>query len=89
MKFPVLEQLKEVFRRELEKAEQDVRRSSVITADYKQVCTVGSFALARLADTGGAPSSAQICSQLTNRLERREAAHREEMGSLKVRTHPL
>lgn len=35
---PVLEQLKVVFRRELEKTEQEVRRSSVIIADYKQVC---------------------------------------------------
>lgn len=95
MKFPVLEQLKEVFRRELEKAEQEVRRSSGITADYKQVCTVGSFTgcrrreAARLANAGDAPSSAQICSQLTNRLERQEAAHREDMDSFKVRTHPL
>lgn len=37
MPFPPLEQLKEVLRRELEKAEQEVRRSSVIIADYKQV----------------------------------------------------
>lgn len=36
---PVLGQLKEVFRRELEKAEQEVRRSSGIIADYKQVST--------------------------------------------------
>ncbi|CAG10335.1 unnamed protein product, partial [Tetraodon nigroviridis] len=53
--------LKEVFRRELEKAEQEVRRSSVIIADYKQ-----------------------ICSQLTNRLERQEAAHRQEMDSFRA-----
>uniref|UniRef100_UPI0037E72350 rab GTPase-activating protein 1-like n=1 Tax=Semicossyphus pulcher TaxID=241346 RepID=UPI0037E72350 len=52
--------LKEVFRRELEKAEQEVRRSSGIITDYKQ-----------------------ICSQLTNRLERQQAAHREELDSLK------
>ncbi|KAG8013252.1 Rab GTPase-activating protein 1-like [Nibea albiflora] len=52
--------LKEVLRRELEKAEQDVRRSSGIIADYKQ-----------------------ICSQLTNRLERQQAAHREELDLLK------
>uniref|UniRef100_A0A8D0AVN2 RAB GTPase activating protein 1-like 2 n=1 Tax=Sander lucioperca TaxID=283035 RepID=A0A8D0AVN2_SANLU len=51
---------KEVFRRELEKAEQEVRRSSGIIVDYKQ-----------------------ICSQLTNRLERQQAAHREELDSLK------
>ncbi|XP_071390268.1 rab GTPase-activating protein 1-like isoform X2 [Centroberyx affinis] len=31
--------LKEVFRRELEKAEQDVKRSSGIIADYKQICS--------------------------------------------------
>uniref|UniRef100_A0A3B5AIQ2 Rab GTPase-activating protein 1-like, isoform 10 n=1 Tax=Stegastes partitus TaxID=144197 RepID=A0A3B5AIQ2_9TELE len=54
--------LKEVFRRELEKAEQEVKRSSGIIADYKQ-----------------------ICSQLTNRLEKQQAAHREELDSLKVR----
>ncbi|XP_074548449.1 rab GTPase-activating protein 1-like isoform X2 [Halichoeres trimaculatus] len=52
--------LKEVFRRELEKAEQDIKRSSGITADYKQ-----------------------ICSQLTNRLDKQQAAHREELESLK------
>ncbi|XP_042356881.1 rab GTPase-activating protein 1-like [Plectropomus leopardus] len=51
---------KEVFRRELEKAEQEVRRSTGVIADYKQ-----------------------ICSQLTNRLERQQAAHREELESLK------
>ncbi|XP_071772050.2 rab GTPase-activating protein 1-like [Centroberyx gerrardi] len=52
--------LKEVFRRELEKAEQDAKRSSGIIADYKQ-----------------------ICSQLTSRLERQQAAHREELDALK------
>nr|XP_019953534.1 PREDICTED: rab GTPase-activating protein 1-like isoform X2 [Paralichthys olivaceus] len=52
--------LKDLFRRELEKAEQEVKRSSGIIADYKQ-----------------------ICSQLTNRLERQETAHREELDSLK------
>ncbi|KAM3595306.1 uncharacterized protein V6R79_021402 [Siganus canaliculatus] len=52
--------LKEVFRRELEKAEQDVRRSSGIITDYKQ-----------------------ICSQLTDRLERQEATHREELDSIR------
>lgn len=30
-------------------------------------------------------SSAQICSQLTNRLDRQQAAHREELDSLEVR----
>lgn len=52
--------LKEVFRRELEKAELEVKRSSGIIADYKQ-----------------------ICSQLTNRLEKQQAAHSEELDSLK------
>ncbi|XP_042244433.1 rab GTPase-activating protein 1-like [Thunnus maccoyii] len=56
--------LKEVFRRELEKAEQEVKRSSGIIADYKQ-----------------------ICSQLTNRLEKQQAAHREEFDSLKELEH--
>uniref|UniRef100_A0A087X7T0 Uncharacterized protein n=2 Tax=Poecilia formosa TaxID=48698 RepID=A0A087X7T0_POEFO len=52
--------LKEVFRRELERAEQEIKRSSGIISDYKQ-----------------------ICSQLTSRLERQEAAHREELDALK------
>lgn len=30
-------------------------------------------------------SSAQICSQLAKRLERQQAAHREELDSLRVR----
>ncbi|KAM7403335.1 hypothetical protein PAMA_003996 [Pampus argenteus] len=51
--------LKEVFRRELERAEQEVKRSSGIITDYKQ-----------------------ICSQLTNRLEKQQAARREEFDSL-------
>lgn len=92
---PVLEQLKQVFRRELEKAEQEARRSSVIIADYKQVCTfgVGGGGLARCEDAALANAAdaapAQICSQLTSRLERQEAAHREEMDSFRVRTRPL
>nr|XP_020469624.1 rab GTPase-activating protein 1-like [Monopterus albus] len=52
--------IKEVLRRELEKTDQGLRRSSGIIADYKQ-----------------------ICSQLTNRLERQQAAHREELDLLK------
>ncbi|XP_068608319.1 rab GTPase-activating protein 1-like isoform X1 [Brachionichthys hirsutus] len=52
--------VKEVFRRELEKAEVEVGRSLVIVAEYKQ-----------------------ICSQLTNRLERQQASHKEEADSLK------
>ncbi|XP_072221246.1 rab GTPase-activating protein 1-like [Leuresthes tenuis] len=51
--------LKEVFRRELEKTDQEIKRSSRIIEDYKQ-----------------------ICSQLTLRLERQQAAHREELDSL-------
>uniref|UniRef100_A0A3P9P0G3 RAB GTPase activating protein 1-like 2 n=1 Tax=Poecilia reticulata TaxID=8081 RepID=A0A3P9P0G3_POERE len=57
--------LKEVFRRELERAEQEIKRSSGIISDYKQ-----------------------ICSQLTSRLERQEAAHREELDALKVKSIP-
>ncbi|KAJ0063049.1 hypothetical protein NL108_010674, partial [Boleophthalmus pectinirostris] len=53
--------LKEVFRRELEKADQSIERSSGIIADYKQ-----------------------ICSQLTERLERQQAAHRHEIDSIKT-----
>ncbi|XP_029316856.1 rab GTPase-activating protein 1-like [Cottoperca gobio] len=52
---------KEVFRRELQKAEHEVRRSSGVIADYKR-----------------------ICSQLTNRLEMQQTAHREELDSLKT-----
>lgn len=94
---PVLEQLKEVFRRELEKAEQEVRRSSVIIADYKQVCTglhggggggCDRCEDAALANAGDAPS-AQICCQMTNRLEKQEAAHHQEMDSFRVRRRPL
>lgn len=84
--------LKEVFRRELEKAEHDVKRSSGIIADYKQV---------QKTDTLNAPQmlqirfcllilnsdalDSQICSQLTNRLEKEQAAHREQLDTLKVR----
>lgn len=53
--------LKEVFRRELEKADLNIERSSGIISDYKQ-----------------------ICSQLTERLERQQAAHRQEMDSIKT-----
>ncbi|XP_068608320.1 rab GTPase-activating protein 1-like isoform X2 [Brachionichthys hirsutus] len=56
--------VKEVFRRELEKAEVEVGRSLVIVAEYKQ-----------------------ICSQLTNRLERQQASHKEEADSLKELEH--
>ncbi|KAK7904774.1 hypothetical protein WMY93_017381 [Mugilogobius chulae] len=52
--------LKEVFRRELEKADQNIQRSTGIIADYKQ-----------------------ICSQLTERLERQKNAHRQEIESIK------
>ncbi|KAM8914869.1 rab GTPase-activating protein 1-like [Spinachia spinachia] len=51
---------KEVFRRELEKAEHEVRRSSGVIADYKQ-----------------------ICSQLTEQVEKQRAAHIEELDALK------
>lgn len=52
--------LKEVLRRELEKAEQEVKRSTGIISDYKQ-----------------------ICSQLTDRLERQQVTHAEELEALK------
>ncbi|XP_047201580.1 rab GTPase-activating protein 1-like isoform X1 [Girardinichthys multiradiatus] len=51
---------KEVFQRELERAEQEIKKYSGVILDYKQ-----------------------ICSQLTLRLERQEAAHREELEALK------
>ncbi|RVE57364.1 hypothetical protein OJAV_G00215520 [Oryzias javanicus] len=52
--------MKEVLRRELEKAEQEIKRSSGIIADYKQ-----------------------ICSQLTLRLEKQQAAHTDKLNTLK------
>ncbi|XP_061538922.1 rab GTPase-activating protein 1-like isoform X2 [Phycodurus eques] len=49
-------QLKEVFRRELEKAELEIKKSTAIIAEYKQ-----------------------ICSQLSTRLEKQQAATKEEL----------
>ncbi|XP_028260598.1 rab GTPase-activating protein 1-like isoform X2 [Parambassis ranga] len=49
-------QLKEVFRRELEKAEQEIKKTTAIIAEYKQ-----------------------ICSQLSTRLEKQQAATKEEL----------
>ncbi|CAI5635457.1 unnamed protein product [Oreochromis niloticus] len=49
-------QLKEVFRRELEKAELEIKKTSAIIAEYKQ-----------------------ICSQLSTRLEKQQAATKEEL----------
>ncbi|XP_037104528.1 rab GTPase-activating protein 1-like isoform X3 [Syngnathus acus] len=49
-------QLKEVFRRELEKAELEIRKTTAIIAEYKQ-----------------------ICSQLSTRLEKQQAAAKEEL----------
>ncbi|XP_054644495.1 rab GTPase-activating protein 1-like isoform X1 [Dunckerocampus dactyliophorus] len=49
-------QLKEVFRRELEKAELEIKKTTAIIAEYKQ-----------------------ICSQLSTRLEKQQAATKEEM----------
>uniref|UniRef100_A0A8C8DI86 RAB GTPase activating protein 1-like 2 n=1 Tax=Oryzias sinensis TaxID=183150 RepID=A0A8C8DI86_9TELE len=51
--------MKEVLRRELEKAEHEIKRSSGIIADYKQ-----------------------ICSQLTLRLEKQQAAFRDQLNTL-------
>ncbi|XP_059503694.1 rab GTPase-activating protein 1-like isoform X2 [Stegostoma tigrinum] len=53
-------QIKEVFRRELEKAECEVRKTSAIILEYKQ-----------------------ICSQLSTRLERQQAAGKEELELVK------
>ncbi|KAJ0032819.1 hypothetical protein NQD34_002900 [Periophthalmus magnuspinnatus] len=49
-------QLKEVFRRELEKAESEIKKTTAIIAEYKQ-----------------------ICSQLSTRLEKHQAATKEEL----------
>ncbi|KAK0130874.1 Rab GTPase-activating protein 1 [Merluccius polli] len=49
-------QLKEVFRRELEKAESEIKKTTAIIAEYKQ-----------------------ICSQLSSRLEKQQAATKEEL----------
>ncbi|XP_068590999.1 rab GTPase-activating protein 1-like isoform X2 [Cebidichthys violaceus] len=49
-------QLKEVFRRELEKAELEIKKTTSIIAEYKQ-----------------------ICSQLSTRLEKQQAATKEEL----------
>nr|XP_015826362.2 rab GTPase-activating protein 1-like isoform X4 [Nothobranchius furzeri] len=49
-------QLKEVFRRELEKAEQEIKKTTAIISEYKQ-----------------------ICSQLSTRLEKQQAATKEEL----------
>uniref|UniRef100_A0A4W3GU93 Rab-GAP TBC domain-containing protein n=1 Tax=Callorhinchus milii TaxID=7868 RepID=A0A4W3GU93_CALMI len=54
-------QIKEVFRRELEKAESDIKKTSAIISEYKQ-----------------------ICSQLSSRLEKQQAASKEELELLKV-----
>ncbi|XP_064824084.1 rab GTPase-activating protein 1-like [Oncorhynchus masou masou] len=56
----VAAQLKEVLRTKLDKAEPEVKRSSGIISDYKQ-----------------------ICSQLTSRVERLQAAHREDLDKLR------
>uniref|UniRef100_A0AAY4BR57 Rab-GAP TBC domain-containing protein n=1 Tax=Denticeps clupeoides TaxID=299321 RepID=A0AAY4BR57_9TELE len=53
-------QLKEVFRRELEKAESEIKKTTAIIAEYKQ-----------------------ICSQLSTRLEKQQAATKEELDIIK------
>ncbi|XP_069793662.1 rab GTPase-activating protein 1-like isoform X3 [Narcine bancroftii] len=53
-------QIKEVFRRELEKAESEVKKTSAIISEYKQ-----------------------ICSQLSVRLEKQQAASKEELELVK------
>ncbi|XP_035767459.1 rab GTPase-activating protein 1-like [Neolamprologus brichardi] len=54
-------QLKEVFRRELEKAELEIKKTTAIIAEYKQ-----------------------ICSQLSTRLEKQQAATKEELDIVRV-----
>ncbi|XP_061739462.1 rab GTPase-activating protein 1-like isoform X2 [Nerophis ophidion] len=53
-------QLKEVFRRELEKAELEIKKTTAIISEYKQ-----------------------ICSQLSTRLEKQQAATKEELDIVK------
>uniref|UniRef100_A0A3P9BTD1 RAB GTPase activating protein 1 like n=1 Tax=Maylandia zebra TaxID=106582 RepID=A0A3P9BTD1_9CICH len=56
----LLSQLKEVFRRELEKAELEIKKTTAIIAEYKQ-----------------------ICSQLSTRLEKQQAATKEELDMVR------
>uniref|UniRef100_A0A8C6SQ78 RAB GTPase activating protein 1 like n=1 Tax=Neogobius melanostomus TaxID=47308 RepID=A0A8C6SQ78_9GOBI len=53
-------QIKEVFRRELEKAESEIKKTTAIIAEYKQ-----------------------ICSQLSTRLEKQQAATKEELDMVR------
>uniref|UniRef100_A0A8C3CZH2 Rab GTPase-activating protein 1-like n=1 Tax=Cairina moschata TaxID=8855 RepID=A0A8C3CZH2_CAIMO len=53
-------QLKEVFRKQLEKAESEIKKTTAIIADYKQ-----------------------ICSQLSTRLEKQQAASKDELEVVK------
>ncbi|XP_020654211.3 rab GTPase-activating protein 1-like isoform X3 [Pogona vitticeps] len=53
-------QLKELFRKQLEKAESEIKKTTAIIAEYKQ-----------------------ICSQLSSRLEKQQAASKEELEVLK------
>ncbi|XP_005528774.1 PREDICTED: rab GTPase-activating protein 1-like isoform X4 [Pseudopodoces humilis] len=53
-------QLKEVFRKQLEKAESEIKKTTAIIAEYKQ-----------------------ICSQLSTRLEKQQAASKDELEVVK------
>ncbi|XP_035753961.1 rab GTPase-activating protein 1-like [Egretta garzetta] len=55
-----LDQLKEVFRKQLEKAESEIKKTTAIIAEYKQ-----------------------ICSQLSTRLEKQQAASKDELEVVK------
>ncbi|KAM7012659.1 rab GTPase-activating protein 1-like isoform 2-T2 [Tautogolabrus adspersus] len=57
-------QLKEVFRRELEKAELEIKKTTAIIAEYKQ-----------------------ICSQLSTRLEKQQAATKEELDIVRSKVN--
>lgn len=55
-------QLKEMCRRELDKAESEIKKNSSIIGDYKQ-----------------------ICSQLSERLEKQQTANKVEIEKIRVR----
>ncbi|XP_054690137.1 rab GTPase-activating protein 1-like isoform X3 [Grus americana] len=57
-------QLKEVFRKQLEKAESEIKKTTAIIAEYKQ-----------------------ICSQLSTRLEKQQAASKDELEVVKELEH--
>ncbi len=88
-------QLKEMLRREHDSAEGENTRNQAIIGDYKQVRVV--LALLRLTHEACLrlclainvffyPLVLQICSQLSERLEKQQVGNREELTRLKVRS---